>query len=69
MDCFTFFRLYFTYYFSMDRFLKRKYDDGEDVGSSSSKGKIRKFNDEYLQYGFVVIESEGEQKGQCVEVG
>ena len=44
----------------MHRFLKRKYDDGEDVGSSSSKGKIRKFNDEYLQYGFVVIESGGE---------
>ena len=53
----------------MDRFLKRKYDNSEDVGSSSSKCKTRKFNDEYLQYGFVVIESGGEQKGQCVEVG
>ena len=41
----------------MHRFFKTKYDDGKDVGSSSSKGKIRKFNDEYLQYGFVVIES------------
>ena len=30
----------------MDRFLKRKYDNSEDVGSSSSKCKTRKFNDE-----------------------
>ena len=50
----------------MNRFLKRKGDEGES-SEKSRKVVVRKYDHEYIKYGFTNAGTDLEPKAQCVE--
>ena len=52
----------------MDKFLKRKHKKEDDNPSQKAK-VVRKYNPDFIKYGFVNGGSEKEPRAQCVECG
>ena len=54
----------------MDCFLKRKADVGDrPVQGKASKCVVRKYDAEYIKFGFIRAGTETKLKAQCVECG
>ncbi len=54
----------------MDRFLKRKADVADrPVQAKASKCVVRKYDAEYIKFGFIRAGTDTKPKAQCVECG
>ncbi|KAM4604703.1 SCAN domain-containing protein 3-like [Polymixia lowei] len=51
----------------MEKFLKRKNEDKSDANPSSKATFVRKYNPDFIKFGFVNGGSEAEPRAQCVE--